>query len=381
MNQKQNTRSEVVLLAAGGTGGHLFPASALARRMKEKGHEVHLATDARGLAYLPQLEEMPVHKLAAATIFGGKIWLLPWNLLKIIFAFVQAVHLVLKLKPSIVVGFGGYPSFAPALAAQVLGRQVLIHEQNAVLGRANRVLCGLGAHLATSFGGTRGISKSTKTRTRKVGNPVRNDVLTAARGGYRYLNASRPFELLVFGGSQGASVFADTVPAAISELPADLKARLRVVHQVRRADMAQTLAAYGEISVYAEIRDFFDDLPARMRRAHLVICRGGASTLCELSLLGAPAIIVPLPGSLDQDQAHNVRELNEKGGAWMVSQTEFTTEWLSGKLNELMLNIELLNAASARSLSLARPDADLRLCRYALSLIKSDSSAGKEKKQ
>ena len=134
MNQKQNTRSEVVLLAAGGTGGHLFPASALARRMKEKGHEVHLATDARGLAYLPQLEEMPVHKLAAATIFGGKIWLLPWNLLKIIFAFVQAVHLVLKLKPSIVVGFGGYPSFAPALAAQVLGRQVLIHEQNAVLG-------------------------------------------------------------------------------------------------------------------------------------------------------------------------------------------------------------------------------------------------------
>ncbi|MEC7595037.1 MAG: glycosyltransferase, partial [Pseudomonadota bacterium] len=118
-----------------------------------------------------------------------------------------------------------------------------------------------------------------------------------------------------------------------------------------------------------------------MRRAHLVICRGGASTVCELSLLGAPAIIVPLPGSLDQDQAHNVRELNEKGGAWMVSQTEFTTEWLSGKLNELMLNIELLNAASARSLSLARPDADLRLCRYALSLIKSDSSAGKEKKQ
>ncbi|MEC7163692.1 MAG: UDP-N-acetylglucosamine--N-acetylmuramyl-(pentapeptide) pyrophosphoryl-undecaprenol N-acetylglucosamine transferase [Pseudomonadota bacterium] len=301
--------------------------------------------------------------------------------MKIIFAFVQAVHLVLKLKPSIVVGFGGYPSFAPALAAQVLGRQVLIHEQNAVLGRANRVLCGLGAHLATSFGGTRGISKSTKTRTRKVGNPVRNDVLTAARGGYRYLNASRPFELLIFGGSQGASVFADTVPAAIGELPADLKARLRVVHQVRRTDMAQTLAAYGEISVYAEIRDFFDDLPARMRRAHLVICRGGASTVCELSLLGAPAIIVPLPGSLDQDQAHNVRELNEKGGAWMVSQTEFTTEWLSGKLNELMLNIELLNAASARSLSLARPDADLRLCRYALSLIKSDSSAGKEKKQ
>ena len=121
--------------------------------------------------------------------------------------------------------FWRYPSFAPALAAQVLGRQVLIHEQNAVLGRANRVLCGLGAHLATSFGGTRGISKSTKTRTRKVGNPVRNDVLTAARGGYRYLNASRPFELLIFGGSQGASVFADTVPAAIGELPADLKAR------------------------------------------------------------------------------------------------------------------------------------------------------------
>jgi UDP-N-acetylglucosamine--N-acetylmuramyl-(pentapeptide) pyrophosphoryl-undecaprenol N-acetylglucosamine transferase len=263
----------------------------------------------------------------------------------------------------------------------MLGRQVLIHEQNAVLGRANRVLCRLGAHLATTFGGTRGVSKSTQARTRKVGNPVRNDVLTAARGGYRYLNASRPFELLIFGGSQGASVFADTVPAAIGELPADLKARLRVVHQVRRADMAQTLAAYGEIGVYAEIRDFFDDLPSRMRRAHLVICRGGASTVCELSLLGAPAIIVPLPGSLDQDQAHNVRELNEKGGAWMVNQSEFTTEWLSGKLNELMLNIELLNAASARALSLARPDADLRLCRYALSLIKSENTASKEKKQ
>ena len=180
MNQKQNTRSEVVLLAAGGTGGHLFPASALARRKKENGHEVHLAPAARCLAYLPLLEEMHVHKLAAATIFGGKIWLLPLHILKIIFAFVQAIHLVLKLKPSIVVGFGGYPSI-PAMAAQVLGRQVLIHEQNAVLGRANRVLCGLGAHLATSFGGTRGVSKATKTRTRKVGNPVRNDVLTAAR--------------------------------------------------------------------------------------------------------------------------------------------------------------------------------------------------------
>ena len=148
MNQKQNSRREVVLLAAGGTGGHLFPASALARRMKEKGHEVHLATDVRGLSYLNQIEEMPVHKLSAATIFGGEIWLLPWRILKILFAFVQAVHLVLKLKPSIVVGFGGYPSFAPALAAQMLGRQVLIHEQNAVLGRANRVLCRLGAHLA-----------------------------------------------------------------------------------------------------------------------------------------------------------------------------------------------------------------------------------------
>jgi UDP-N-acetylglucosamine--N-acetylmuramyl-(pentapeptide) pyrophosphoryl-undecaprenol N-acetylglucosamine transferase len=146
MNQKQNTRGEVVLLAAGGTGGHLFPASALARRMKEKGHDVHLATDVRGLNYLSQIEEMPVHKLAAATVFGGKIWLLPWRLVKIVFALIQAVHLVLKLKPSIVVGFGGYPSFAPALAAQLLGRQVLIHEQNAVLGRANRVLCRLGDH-------------------------------------------------------------------------------------------------------------------------------------------------------------------------------------------------------------------------------------------
>ena len=374
MNQKQNRKTEVVLLAAGGTGGHLFPASALARRMKEKGHEVHLATDARGMGYLSQMEEMPVYKLSAATIFAGNVWLIPWRVLKILFALIQATHLILKLKPSIVVGFGGSPSFAPARAALLLGRRVLTHEQNAVLGRANRVLCRMGAYLATTFGGTRGLSKSTRLRTRKVGNPVRSEVLSAARGGYRYLNASRPFELLVFGGSQGASVFADIVPKAIGQLPSELKARLRVVHQVRHADMAETLAAYGEIGVYAEIRDFFEDLPSRMRRAHLVICRGGASTICELSLLGAPAVVVPLPGALDQDQAHNVRELTEKGGAWMVNQSEFSTDWLSGKLNELMLNIELLNAASARALSLARPDADLRLCRYALSLIKDANS-------
>jgi len=362
------SRHNVILLAAGGTAGHMFPASALARELKADGYEVHLATDRRGLRFVEQMEKMTIHKIPAATVFGGGVLALPVRALTLIYAFLFALITLLRIKPDVIVGFGGYPSFPPVFAAMILRKPVLIHEQNAVLGRANRLAALLGASLATSFNTTAKVPWGAGMRLRKTGNPLRREVIDAARGGYRYLAKSRPFDLLIFGGSQGAKVFSNVVPAAIGRLSAENRKRLRVVHQVQKGDMADVLKQYGEIGVYAEIRDYFDDLPSRMRRAHLVICRGGAATVGELTLLGAPAIIVPLPGSLDQDQAHNILELSEAGGAYHMPQTAFSPEGLGELLDRMMQDDERLRRMSAIALQFAEPDAAMRLANYTICL-------------
>lgn len=358
------SKHDTIVLAAGGTAGHMFPASALAEQLKKAGYDVHLATDKRGLAYVGQLTEMELHTIPAATVYNGGILAFPLRILTLLATLIVSLVLIFKLQPRVIVGFGGYPSFGPVFAGRLLGRKVLVHEQNAVLGRVNRLAARNGSYVATSYTNTANMPGKAAERARRTGNPLRPAVLKAAQGGYRFLSRGRPFELLIFGGSQGASIFADIVPQAVALLPENQRKRLRIIHQVRKEDMRTTLNVYGKIGVYAEIRDFFSDLPSRMRRSHLMITRGGASTVAEMTALGVPAIIVPLPGSLDQDQANNVRELAEEGGAFLMPQTEFKAEYLAAQLERLMVNDDALRDMSERARQFGELDAAGRLFRY-----------------
>lgn len=362
------TAHNTILLAAGGTGGHMFPASALAEKLQNEGYDVRLATDSRGMAYVDRLVPMHVHKIPAATIYTGGVLALPMRMLTLIWSLLAASYLIVRVQPKVIIGFGGYPSFGPVMAGLLLRRPVLVHEQNAVLGRVNRLAARLGSSLATSYTNTVNVPVAAAERLRKTGNPLRAAVLKAAQGGYRFLSRSRPFDLLVFGGSQGAKIFSDIVPQAIAQLPESQRKRLRVVHQVRKEDMRNALNTYASMGVYAEIRDFFDDLPTRMRRAHLVIARGGAGTLAEIAALGTPSIIVPLAGSLDQDQTHNAREMATAEAAVLMKQSSLTPAALAGAIEPLMADETRLQSMSDKARKFGELDAVGRLTRYAVCL-------------
>jgi UDP-N-acetylglucosamine--N-acetylmuramyl-(pentapeptide) pyrophosphoryl-undecaprenol N-acetylglucosamine transferase len=360
--------SNKILLAAGGTGGHIFPAVALASELKGEGYEVHFATDKRGMAFSSHFADWETHSLVAATVYGGGMFALPLRVLRLTYSLLQALFLILRLRPAAVVGFGGYPSFAPSLIAILLRTPVLVHEQNAVFGRANRMLARLGAYVATSFKDTANLPKRARRRTRRTGNPLRSSVINETTGGYRFLSTARPFDLLIFGGSQGAQVFNKVVPEALSRLSAPLRKRLRVTHQSRAADMTELLEVYNRAGIYAEIRDFYNDMPRRIRRAHLVVSRAGASTVSELAAIGAPSILVPLPGALDADQLNNTRELASKGGCWVMPQSLFLAGRLAAKIEALMENPERLLEASEAARSVRVLDAARKLSRYAICL-------------
>ena len=353
-----------ILLAAGGTGGHMFPAGAVAEQLKASGYKVHLVTDKRGMAYVSNLTPMDLHQIPAATVYSVGLLGLPIRAATLVMSVIVSFALIVLLRPKVVVGFGGYPSFGPVLAGLLTRRTVLVHEQNAVLGRVNKLAANLGSFVATSYNDTANIPAAAAAKMRRTGNPLRPAILKAAEGGYRYLTSGRAFELLIFGGSQGASIFADIVPKALALLPVAKKRRLRVVHQVRQADMRETLDADGDEGIYAEMREFFTDLPTRMRRAHLMIARGGASTVAEMTALGVPTIFVPLPGSLDQDQNHNVRELDRTGCAKVFTQRDLTAEALAEQLEKLMDNESRLRQMSDKARKFSELDATGRLFRY-----------------
>ncbi|MCT7375013.1 undecaprenyldiphospho-muramoylpentapeptide beta-N-acetylglucosaminyltransferase [Chelativorans salis] len=322
-----------VLLSAGGTGGHLFPAEALAHVLRKRGWSVHLATDARAARFAENFPAEAVHAIDAAT-FGSRN---PLTLLRSGFAIWRGVRqssaLIARLKPKAVVGFGGYPTLPPLFAATRRGVPTIIHEQNAVMGRANKAL----ADRVTAIAG--GFLKAQGPYAEKIvetGNPVRRAVLDVANTPYAAPSQGDALRLLVFGGSQGARFFSDTVPEAVAQLPETLRSRLVVTHQARPEDEARVKERYRELGVEAEVSPFFADLPARMAASHLAIARSGASTVLELSVIGRPAILVPLPHALDDDQGHNAQLLVDVGGAVMRRQPEITAESLAGDLAALL---------------------------------------------
>jgi UDP-N-acetylglucosamine--N-acetylmuramyl-(pentapeptide) pyrophosphoryl-undecaprenol N-acetylglucosamine transferase len=346
----------IFVLMAGGTGGHLFPAMALAQELRRRGHTIHLMTDHRVSGYGDAFPARETHVVPSATpsvsnpltfaragltIAGGTM--VAWNKLR-------------SIRADAVVGFGGYPVFPPFLAARLSGIPGLLHEQNAVMGRANRALARYASKIALSFSKTARADAFAR-KSVLTGNPVRDRVRAVAGTRYPELDQSGALRLVVFGGSQGARAFADLVPPAIAQLQEALRHRLRVVQQCRPEDLDRVAEAYRQAKVNCELQPFFADLPERMANAHLVVARSGASTIAELTVLGRPAILVPLPGSIDGDQKSNALVVDAAGGGWIVEQATLSPPSLANRLALLFSDPRTLQAAAAAAKSLGQPRA------------------------
>ncbi|MEE2951711.1 MAG: undecaprenyldiphospho-muramoylpentapeptide beta-N-acetylglucosaminyltransferase [Pseudomonadota bacterium] len=345
-----------ILLSAGGTGGHLFPAEALAHELIRRGHVVHLATDDRVGRFTSTFPGEAIHTIRSATLSSKnpvKIAATLWTLWR---GFREAGALVRRIRPDVVVGFGGYPTVPPLMAATRAGRPTVIHEQNAVMGRANKMLARRVDRIAVGIEQEK-IEETVRSKIVVTGNPVRGPVLEAAETPYNAPGESEPFRLVVFGGSQGAQFFSDAMPKAIELLPEALRARLVVTQQARADDEERVRAFYGEHGITADVAPFFTDMAKRIGEAHLVVSRSGASTVSEIAVIGRPAILVPYPYALDHDQAANAARLEREGGALVVRQQDLSPERLAALVTDIATEPAKAEAMAAAAKRTGRPDA------------------------
>jgi UDP-N-acetylglucosamine--N-acetylmuramyl-(pentapeptide) pyrophosphoryl-undecaprenol N-acetylglucosamine transferase len=359
MADHQNGKAPLVLLAAGGTGGHLFPAEALAVALDKRAAIVELATDARAAHF--KFPARAMHIIPSATLRGRNPVALTSTLSMLALGTAKAWALIGRIRPAVVVGFGGYPTVPPLLAASLRSVPTVLHEQNGVMGRANRFLAPRVTTIATSFHTLANLDPRLQSKVTFTGNPVRPQVIAAASSAYAAPAVGAPLRVVVFGGSQGAHVMAEIVPLALAHLPADLRARLRIVQQARAEDIDAVRDAYAKLGVAAECAPFFPDLPRRMAEAHLVVSRSGASTVAELSAIGRPAILVPLPHALDQDQFANAGVLAQAGGAVRIEQRDFTPQRLAAEIARLAGDPAQLARMAQASKSAGTIDAAERL--------------------
>lgn len=357
-----------IVLAAGGTGGHIMPAQALAAALSRRGIAVKVLSDARGQRFRGGFGEAVFEVLPAGTFAGRGPLGRAKALFDIIRGILRARRLLRRWQPRVVVGFGGYPSLAPMIAAVTLRLPTCLHEQNAVLGRVNRLLAPYMSALGLSFPETAALAKRAAERAVVTGNPVRPEIVTIALRPYGGPHEDGPFRLLVLGGSLGATVMSEVVPRALAMLPPALKARLQVSQQARDGELAAVRARYQAEGIAADVAAFFDDVPERLGWAHLVIARAGASTVAELAVAGRPAILVPLPIAADDHQTVNARALDQRGGAWAIAQPDFTPAELAKRLQKLVTVPARLVAAADAARGLARVDAADRLADLVLAL-------------
>ncbi len=346
---------KLIALAAGGTGGHLFPAQALARELVTLGYRVALITDRRGQAFGDKIG-VELHRIRAGKIeagLKGKIVAVA----EMALGTLGAQRLLKRLGPACVVGFGGYPSVPTMIAASRLEVPTLIHEQNALLGRANRLLARRVGCVATSFAHTSGIAKGLLVKVVVTGNPVRPAIAMMRGVGYPAVNSDAPFKVLVLGGSQGARILSAVVPHALALLDPALRSRLEVAEQARPEDLEAVRQTYLEAGIAAECAGFFDDVPVRLASAHLVISRAGASTVAEIATVGRPGVLVPFAAAAEDHQTLNARALATDGAAWVMAEGDFTAEALAARLAGLMADASRLTAAAVAAAALGRPEA------------------------
>jgi len=359
--------SNVIVLSAGGTGGHLFPAQALAGALVRRGCEIVVMTDSRFANYATAFPAARIETVPSS----------PFNAItapfKIAAGIVMAWTKLLKLKPAAVVGFGGYPSVPVMMAANLAGLPTAIIEQNAVVGRANRLVMNHVKVVAAAFPIAR-FGPSDKSKIVLTGNPLRPEVEALWGAPYRMPQSGGPLHLLVFGGSQGARAMSEIVPAALSRLPHDLKARLSVVQQCRPEDIETVRQIYANADIRAELQTFFNDLPRRMADSHLVIARSGAGTVAELMAIGRPAILVPLPAALDDNQTPNADILARADAGWRVKQSDLTPDSLAQMLTKIFSDSPGLARRAASAHSLAVPQAAEKLADVVQNLTHSSAA-------
>ncbi len=351
----------LILLAAGGTGGHLFPAEALAHALKAEGYAVHLVTDSRAERFAGKFPADAIHVVPSATIGSKNPVAIARALWRLWSGYRAARALIRRLKPRAVVGFGGYPTVPPLMAASGLKVPTLIHEQNAVMGRANRLLASrvdaiAGGFLPEGTGDYAG-------KTVATGNPVRPAVLAAAETPYLASQGDEPFHLVVFGGSQGAQFFSAAIPEAVALLDQSQRRRLRLTQQARPEDQQAVIERYQALGVEAQVSPFFGDMAERIARAQFLITRSGASTVSEISVIGRPAILVPYPHALDHDQAANAAQLSAKGGAKVIPQSQLSPEKLAALIHDAMNEPERMAKMAAAAKASGKPDATGLLAR------------------
>jgi UDP-N-acetylglucosamine--N-acetylmuramyl-(pentapeptide) pyrophosphoryl-undecaprenol N-acetylglucosamine transferase len=358
-----------VVLATGGTGGHVFPAEALAGELEARGVPFTLFTDARGKQWQGALTRRPIHYIHSASPTGSLAGRVK-AILSLGIGLVDAWWALGRVAPAAVVGFGGYASVPTMVAARLRRLPAMLHEQYAVLGRANRLAQGGAATLATSFARTRHVADGDR-RARLVGNPVREAVQTLRGSPYRPPGPDRVIDILVFGGSQGAASFSQVVPSALLSLAPPLRSRLRVVQQCRSEDIDRVRALYRDGGIVAELAPFFADLPQRLAAAHLVIGRSGASTVAELAAIGRPSILVPYPYAADDHQTANARAFEAAGACLVMPHKEFTAASLAGHLAALFAAPQRLADLAAAAHEAGRPDAARHLADLVDELIEA----------
>jgi len=356
MNARAGTVSRHYVLAAGGTGGHLTPAFALAHELERRGHHVALITDARGEAIPGKPGFLPAHVLPAGR-FGKNPLRWPAALSAVIEGRAMARRLYESFEPSAVVGFGGYPALPALLAARAAGIPTVIHEQNAVLGRVNRLLAGRVNAIATAYPDVDRLKPKYRAKVELVGNPVRPEVLALREEPFPAFTEDGLLRVLVTGGSQGARVLSEVVPDGLAMLAPALRSRLQVTQQCRPEDLEAVRDRYASHGIPAELGTYFEAMHLHLRDAHLFIGRAGASTIAELTAVGRPAILVPLPLATDDHQTANVREIVKAGGARAIRQSQFTAKELAKQINAMAQRPETLANAAHAAWNCGRPHA------------------------
>jgi UDP-N-acetylglucosamine--N-acetylmuramyl-(pentapeptide) pyrophosphoryl-undecaprenol N-acetylglucosamine transferase len=343
------------VLAAGGTGGHMMPAHALAAELIRRGHHVSLITDARGAKIPGLFEGADSHILPAGRITKNPLSWLP-GARAIYGGRALALKLFDEVRPAAVIGFGGYPAFPALLAARAAGVKSAVHEQNAVLGRVNRMVAGFVDAIAVAYPKMKRLPGGYLGKTHLVGNPVRDEVLALRDQAFPALGAKEQLRILVIGGSQGATILSDVVPDGLARLSIPAS-RLHVTQQCRAEDVDRVRARYSDLGIRADLATYFENIPDLLAKAHLVIGRAGASTIAELTCAGRPAILIPLPSATDDHQSANVQEMVEAGGACALAQSDFTPDRLAQAIDQIGLSEEKLMDAAGRARGIGRPNA------------------------
>jgi UDP-N-acetylglucosamine--N-acetylmuramyl-(pentapeptide) pyrophosphoryl-undecaprenol N-acetylglucosamine transferase len=358
-----------IVLAAGGTGGHVFPAQALATELRRRGYRLVLIADKRSEAFDGALGELEVHRIDAAGVSGKGQLAKVAAVMRLGRGYFQARRLLKQMTPLAVVGFGSYPSAPTVLAAQHLGCKTVIHEQNAVLGRANRMLAPRASRIATAFKTVRALRAADRDKAVWTGNPVRPEIVAFRGRPYVAPAAEGPIRILIVGGSQGAKILGEVVPDALARLAPDLRSRLRVAQQCRGGEAESARKTFAAANIEAEVAPFFDDMPTRLADASLVISRSGASTIAELTTVGRPAVLVPFAHATDDHQTANAEGFCDAGGGWIIQQDALTAELLAQRLGSLLVPGPTLTTAAKCAERLGRPGAAGELADVVVSVL------------